>query len=157
MSPRLDHICTGHRCCCCPLASSRCAWCLPPVVRGGTAAQRPPPGGRCRGSPPEKSGSETSLWKTDGWSYLPRRHSSDKKWREKFCFKLFHDSETAAKSLLVVQVTHRWRPRVGIVWRWGTVLFGTGGGVLFVLALAPVICRTHIPSVKHYLTAWDCG
>lgn len=40
-----------------------------------------------------------------------------------------------------VRVTHRWRPWVGIVWRWGTVLLGAGGGVLLVFTLAPVICR----------------
>lgn len=47
-----------------------------------------------------------------------------------------------------VCVTHRWRPWVGIVWRWGTVLFGAGGGVILMFALTPVICRkpTRVPS-----------
>lgn len=47
-----------------------------------------------------------------------------------------------------VCVTHGRRPWVGIVWRWGAVLFGAGGGVILVFALTPVICRepTHVLS-----------
>lgn len=149
VSPPQDHICTGHRCCCFRLVSSHCVWCLPSLVRGGTAAQRPQLGGRCRGSPPEKNESEKSLWKTDGWFYLPRRRSSNKKgWRRLFSTYFM----TVVISLLVACVTHRWRPGVGVIWRWGTVLFGAGGGVLFMFTLAPVICRKHKPTLKHYVS-----
>lgn len=81
-APRQDHICTEHRCCCCRLAFSRCVWCLPLEDRGGTAALQPRRWALHRGSPPGKNENETSPWKTDEWSCLPSRHSSDGERRE---------------------------------------------------------------------------
>lgn len=81
-----------------------------------------PLGGRCRGSPPEKIESEKSLWKTDGWFYLPRRRSSDKERVEKACFNLFPDIGEISTDCLCdpqMEAAGRCRMEVGDCPVWG--------------------------------------
>jgi len=116
-SPLWRHICTARRCCCCPPISCRCAWCRRPREgRGGTAAPRTPPRGpRRRGSPPGRSGSGTSPWKTVEWSGPPGRQSSGGRRRqsEKVSMSVCRKRPKTQKNSFITRMfKYHYHPRV---------------------------------------------